>query len=33
MKITVVKRGTETRKPQSYCPIWIDDVIVDNKTK
>jgi hypothetical protein len=33
MKITVVKKGTETRKPQNYCPWWVDEVIVENKKK
>jgi len=31
MKITVVRKGTEVRKPQLACPWWIDDVIVENK--
>jgi hypothetical protein len=25
MKITVVKKATETRKPQNFCPWVIDD--------
>jgi len=31
MKIKVLKKGTEVRKPQLYCPWWVDDVIVENK--
>ena len=25
MKITVIKKATETRKPQNFCPWIIDD--------
>jgi hypothetical protein len=25
MKITVIKKATETRKPQNFCPWVIDD--------
>ena len=31
MKITVVKKGTATRKPQCACPWWVDEIIVENK--
>jgi hypothetical protein len=25
MKITVIKKATQTRKPQNYCPWLVDD--------
>jgi hypothetical protein len=31
MKITVVKKGTDVRKPQLSCPWWLDEIIVENR--
>ena len=33
MKITVVKKANETRKPQNFCPWYVDDPIVLNEPK
>lgn len=31
MKITIIKKATKTAKPMGYCPIYIDDVAVNQK--
>lgn len=33
MKITVVKKANETRKPQNFCPWFIDEVVVNEPKK
>lgn len=30
MKITVIKKAT-TAKPQGYCPVYIDNLVVNQK--
>jgi hypothetical protein len=31
MKITVIKKATQTRKPQNFCPWMVDDGGAPNK--
>ena len=31
MKITVIKKATQTAKPQGWCPAYVDDYPVNQK--
>lgn len=33
MKITVVKKAQETRKPKNFCPWWIEDGVTETEKK